>query len=143
MAEILHETSVAADPATVREALTTSEGLAGFWTDQVRANPDVGSEAWFGFGPGAAVQFRFEVATIADDLVEWRCTGGPDEWVGTTVRWRLRPADSGTSVRFEHVGWRSTDGELAGCSYVWAQVLARLDRYVATGDADPYFRQAS
>jgi uncharacterized protein YndB with AHSA1/START domain len=142
MSEILHATVVAADPAAVRTAVTTSDGLAGFWTDQVRAEPVVGTEAWFGFGPEAAIQFRFDVTGIADDAVEWRCTDGPDEWVGTQVRWGFQSSEQGTSVRFEHSGWRSADGDLARCSFVWGQVLARLDRYLATGTPDPYFHQA-
>ena len=147
MAEIIHEATVSGDPGQVRAALTTTAGLAGFYTDQVHADPKAGSEVWLGFGPGAETQFRFEVA-LADDGVEWTCVSGPAEWVGTTVAWRLRPdggAENGkaTRVRFEHRGWRSADGELGTCSFVWAQILYRLDRYLATGVADPFFRQAA
>ncbi len=73
MPEIIHETVVAGDPQEVVVALTTAEGLAAFYTDQVRAQPTAGSELWFGFGPAAETQFRFDVTTIADDDVEWKC----------------------------------------------------------------------
>ena len=46
MPEIIHETVVAGRPQQVVVALTTAEGLAAFYTDQVRAQP---SELWFGF----------------------------------------------------------------------------------------------
>jgi len=143
MPDIIHQLTVPADRPAVRAALTTQEGLAAFWTDQARAEPTVGSEAWFGFGPAAETQFRFEVTEVSDDLVGWRCVSGPDEWVGTTVRWLLSPgADGGTTVRFEHRGWRSSDGELGQCSFVWAQVMARLAGYLETGKSQPYFRLA-
>jgi len=141
MPDIIHQTTVKADPATVRGAVTTRDGLAAFWTDQVRAEPKVGSEAWFGFGPDAEVQFRFEVTGIADDAVDWRCVAGPDEWVGTRVHWGIAPHDTGTTVRFEHQGWASPDGDLGQCSFVWGQVLARLSRYVDGGENDPFFRR--
>ena len=72
---------------------------------------------------------------------------GTGEWVGTEVGWRLDRNGQGgnngkgTTARFEHRGWRSADGELGACSFVWAQILDRLDRHLATGVADPLFRQ--
>jgi uncharacterized protein YndB with AHSA1/START domain len=142
MPEIIHQLTVAAPPSQVRDAITTAEGLGEFWTDQVRAEPKVGSEAWFGFGPNAETQFRFDVTSIGDDGVDWKCIGGPDEWVDTTVRWQLVPHDSGTTVRFEHRGWKSESGDMGQCSFVWGQVLARLAAYVDEGRTDPFFRKA-
>lgn len=147
MPEIVHETVVSADPAEVGAALTTAEGLAGFYTDQVHAEPKAGTQVWFGFGPAAETQFRFAVTALTDEDVRWKCLDGPPEWVDTEVGWRLRP-DAGdgarggarTRVRFEHRGWQSAGGELGACSFVWAQILHRLDRYLATGLADPFFR---
>ena len=112
MTNIVHQLDVHAPAAKVREAITTEAGLGAFWTDQVRAEPAVGSKAWFGFGPNADISFTFAVTAIDDDLVEWKCIDGPDEWVGTTVRWQLSPADHGTTVRFEHRDSRTADGEL-------------------------------
>lgn len=141
--DILHETAVPAAPDAVIETLTTEEGLAAFWTDQVRAVPEEGSEAWFGFGPNAEHQFRFTVAHIGTDRVAWRCVGGPPAWVGTEVGWLLSPAEDGTRVRLEHRGWSSADGELASCSFVWTQVLHRLADYLRAGTPQPYFRQSA
>ena len=102
MADVVHQLTVAAPPAWVRESVTTEAGLRSFWTDQVQAEPEV----------------------------------------GTTVRWLLSPTPDGTTVRFEHRDWRSVDGELGQCSYVWAPILDRLSPYVADGTADACFRQA-
>jgi len=142
MPDIVHQLTIATDARAIRTAVTTEDGLAAFWTDQVRAEPTVGSKAWFGFGPNAEVQFTFEVAAIDDDHIAWKCIDGPDEWVGTTVTWQLTPGDGGTTVRFEHKGWRSADGELGQCSFVWAQILHRLEGYVIEGTREPYFRKA-
>lgn len=143
MPEILHQVTVAAGAGKVREALTTQTGLAAFWTDQTTAEPRVGSQAWFGFGPDAEYNFTFDVTEIADGRVAWSCVKGPDEWVGTHVNWILTPEGDGTRVRFEHLDWRSADGELAQCSFVWGQILSRLAGYVDRGEVDPYFRKAA
>ena len=142
MSSIVHQLTVHAPAANVREAITTETGLESFWTDQVRAEPAVGSKAWFGFGPNAETQFTFEVTAIGDDRVEWSCIDGPDEWVGTSVRWLLSPTPHGTTVRFEHRDWRTEEGALGECSYTWAQILSRLSAYVSEGTADPFFRKA-
>jgi hypothetical protein len=142
MPDIIHELHVGAAPAAVRATLTTGDGLAAFWTDQTRAEPAVGSQAWFAFGPNADVQKTFEVTVIDDAVVEWLdVEDASAEWVGTRITWRLTAAGDGTTIRFTHADWRSVDGELPQCSYVWGQVLARLASYLDTGDADPYFRK--
>jgi uncharacterized protein YndB with AHSA1/START domain len=143
MAEIIHELHVDATPAEVREALTTRDGLAAFWTDQTAAEPEVGSKAWFAFGPNADIQKNFEVTAIDDRTVEWvDIEDASDEWVGTRVTWRLTPDADGTKILFTHSDWRSTEGELPQCSFVWGQVLARLASYLESGTPDPVFRQA-
>lgn len=60
------------------------------------------------------------------------------------MRWLLAPADGGnTLVCLEHRGWAAPDGELAQCSFVWGQVLARLGQYAATGEPEPFFRRTA
>ena len=94
MAEIIYETTVSGDPGQIRAALTTTAGLAGFYTDQVHAEPTGGSEVWFGFGPAAETQFRFQVSVITGEDVEWTCISGPQLPIP------LRPPrEGGTLVR--------------------------------------------
>ena len=139
MPDILQELTIAASADTLRDAVTTSEGLSAHWTDQTEATPEEGSIATFAFGPNRETVFEMRVDTIAPDEVSWTCVGGPDEWVGTTLHWRLRPAGDATTLRFEHRGWRREDGAFAPCSYTWAMILERLDRYAVDGTRDPYF----
>ena len=49
MPDLHHEIEIEAPPAEVYEALTTSEGLRGWWTSDSQAEPTVGSVAEFGF----------------------------------------------------------------------------------------------
>lgn len=144
MAEIYHRVVVPTDPRMVFDAISTQQGLANFWTDQVVASQEVGSVAEFGFGPNREVVFRMRIDSLkSGELVEWHCLGDSDEWRDTKVRWELASGgERGTEVRFRHTNWRSTDGEFPSCSYTWAMILDRLGKYLGSGEGAPWFEKS-
>jgi hypothetical protein len=40
------------------------------------------------------------------ELVKWKCVGGPPEWIGTEVTFRLAARDGQVFVLFTHAGWK-------------------------------------
>jgi uncharacterized protein YndB with AHSA1/START domain len=55
MVDILHRVGVkTASPEKVYDALTTVEGLAGWWTDDTKGNPEVGGVLEFRFPAGGS-----------------------------------------------------------------------------------------
>jgi hypothetical protein len=71
-------------------------------------------------------------------LVHWQCIGGPDEWIETSLAFRIQPhPDGGCTVRFWHGGWEFEDGDLPRVSYQWALSLDSLRRYCETGTGSP------
>jgi len=102
------------------------------------AEPTVGHVNEFGFG-GA---FKFEMRIddlIPDELVQWTCQSGHEEWVDTVLTFRLDvlPEKQGTLVHFAHTGWLRNDGVLPQCSYDWAQYLRSLKPYLEQGQGTP------
>jgi hypothetical protein len=142
MPDILLELTINAGADALLDAITTADGLAAHWTDQVEAKPEQGTVATFGFGPNRETVFEMHVDTLTPELVEWTCVGGPDEWVGTKLRWLLRTNGDATNLRFEHRDWKREDGAVAPCSYTWAMILHRLEHYVVDGQVNPYFTKA-
>jgi uncharacterized protein YndB with AHSA1/START domain len=143
-AAIALSTPVNASPETIFAALTESAGLAAFWTGDSQAEPVVGSVAHLGFPSGSRLELRVE-ALQAGRRVVWTplndVVTGP-HWVGTSVTWDLRRTDSGsTEVLLQQDHWPAavTQTELAGRTYVWAQVLRTLKGYAETGTPQPYF----
>jgi uncharacterized protein YndB with AHSA1/START domain len=136
-------TTIDARPDAVFEALATQEGLAGNWTDQLDVPEQEGGIARFGFGPDRARTLELRI----DDLdpgraVTWTPVGGFPGWLGTSITWRLAPADDGgTIVQFRHSGWpdEAADGEMAMCGYTWAMIIDRLSAQVVRGERAPYF----
>jgi len=89
MADILHRIGVEGSaPEKVYDALTTLEGLSGWWAEKTSGDTGLGGVIEFRFGPGG---FDMKVAELDPGrLVRWEVVGGPAEWIGTTVRWDLR-----------------------------------------------------
>jgi len=126
MVDILHRIGTeTASPDAVYEALTTVDGLAGWWTDDVQGNGDVGG-------------FDMEVLELRPrERVAWRVVDGPEEWIGTTVEFDLRQDGDYTVVLFAHRGWREPVEFMHHCSTKWASFLLSLKSLVETGKGAP------
>lgn len=145
MFDITHELRVVALPGQVFEAITTSAGLAGWLAADPSTSPEVDAQTTFTFdertGP---LTLRMDLLE-APELAHWECVGGPDEWVGTSIAWRIESVDAdddgvpdGVSiVRFWHGNWEYQDGLLPSTSFGWAMRLDSLRRYLETGTGTP------
>jgi uncharacterized protein YndB with AHSA1/START domain len=136
MVDIRHRVAVAGTPpAAVYEALTTVDGLAGWWTRDTTGDAAEGGVVAFRFGPGGFDMAVLE--TTPGERVRWQVVDGPAEWVGTTIDWRLRPDDGWTVVLFEHQGWAEPGEFLSHCSTKWATYLMSLKELLETGRGRP------
>ncbi len=131
MADMQHEISIAASPEKVYQAITTPEGLRGWWTADSAADARVGSVAEFGFYNRATVfRMRIEELTPGKRVV-WSCLGNDDQWKGTRLTWDIVPDKDGeTTLHFVHGGWRATTGYFASCNSTWGALMYRLKDYV-------------
>ncbi|SMC27936.1 Uncharacterized conserved protein YndB, AHSA1/START domain [Andreprevotia lacus DSM 23236] len=136
---------IAASPATVYAALTTADGLRGWWTADCDVATGVGGELRFRFGahykhmriekldPAREVRWRCTVAHLAVDTLKRH-----DEWVGTELSFRLTGLDDGrTRLDFEHIGLTPTLECYDLCSGGWDHFLASLQQYAQTGQGTP------
>jgi uncharacterized protein YndB with AHSA1/START domain len=98
MAEILHMVSVKGTPEKVYAALTEQSGLAGWWTEEVQAQPRVGSVARFKFGEAGGNEMMI-LALDKNRLVHWRCIANSfgEEWVNTEIFFELRRSGDKTT----------------------------------------------
>ncbi len=136
MVNILHRIGIrGARPDQVYNALTSIEGLAGWWTEDTKGDP----------GLGGVVEFRFPVGGFDMKVVDldppgrvvWRVVDGPDEWIGTTVEWNLHQEDDYTIVMFQHQGWAEPVDFMHHCSTKWATFLMSLKSLMETGTGAP------
>jgi uncharacterized protein YndB with AHSA1/START domain len=136
MADILHRIGVEhATPTQVYDALTTLDGLSGWWAEKTTGETAVGGVIEFRFAPGG-----FDMRVVELDpgrLVRWEVVDGPAEWLGTTIRWDLRQDGEWVIVLFRHEGWREPVEFMHHCSTKWATYLMSLKQLVETGEGAP------
>jgi uncharacterized protein YndB with AHSA1/START domain len=136
MADILHrigiESSLLDD---VYAALTTCEGLAGWWTIDTRGETHVGGVLEFRFAAGG---FDVKILELEPGRrVRWQVVDGPEEWMGTTVTWDLKQDGDFVVVLFTHAGWREPVEFMHHCSTKWAVFLMSLKSLLETGKGAP------
>ena len=137
MVDILHRVGMRTEsPQKVYDALTTVDGLAGWWTDDTKGSGEVGGVLEFRFPPLDG--FDMEVVEAKpSERVTWRVADGPEEWIGTTIEWRLRQEDEYTIVLFRHVGWQEPGEFMHHCSTKWGSYLMSLKSLVEIGEGAP------
>jgi uncharacterized protein YndB with AHSA1/START domain len=137
MVDILHRVGVKTPtPEKVYDALTTVDGLSGWWTEDTKGKGNVGDVLEFRFPVGG---FDMEVVDLQpSERVVWRVVDGPEEWVGTTVDWELRQAGDYTIVLFKHQGWKEPVEFMHHCSTKWAVFLLSLKSLLESGKGAPW-----
>ena len=134
MPDILHRVGVLTPtPEKVNEALTTVDGLAGWWTQDTRGSGDT---LEFRFPPVGGFDMKV-LELVPHERVVWRVTDGPAEWIGTTVTFTLEQAGDYTIIKFSHQGWAEPVEFMYHCSTKWATFLLSLKSLVETGKGEP------
>jgi uncharacterized protein YndB with AHSA1/START domain len=141
MVDIVHRVGIKAPASKVYSALSTVDGLAGWWTTATTGSPEVGGDIAFRFFTEAGDEiggFEMDVLELVpDQKVRWRVKAGPAEWVGTDIEFSLSRQDEHTIVMFGHRHWREEVEFMAHCSTKWGTFLLSLRDLVETGSGRP------
>ena len=136
MVDILHRIGVeSSTPVAVYEALTTIDGLSGWWTSDTTGDTDIDGVIRFRFGPGD-INMKVRELVPAKHVL-WEVVDEPEEWVGTTVSFDLRQDGDFVIVLFEHRGWTEPTEFMHHCSTKWASYLLSLKALLETGTGAP------
>lgn len=132
--DMVYELAVAADRDAVMTALTSPEGIRGWWAARAELEGDALRPEF----PGLPQPFELEVAERSEDRLVWNAGDFPPPWKGTSCVWLLEDApDGGTTLHFSHREWGDGNPMIGRVTLEWAYVLDHLKRYVETGVADP------
>lgn len=137
MPDILHKVATRSSPDDTYRALATQAGLAGWWTADTKGTFDVGGVIKFQFGDRGFIEMTV-LELEPGKRVLWQVSGGPGEWIGTTVSFDLAPEDDWTVVRFKHQGWKEPSDFMHSCSTKWATFLMSLKSLLETGRGAAY-----
>jgi hypothetical protein len=131
MLDILHRVGVDAKPDKVFAALTTIQGLRGWWVSTTTGNPAKGGLINFGFCD------MHVIGTELDRSVYWRCTRGPEEWLNTEITFQLEWKEDQTYILFKHAKWKEPVEFMHHCSTKWATFLLSLRDSVESSAGHP------
>lgn len=141
MVDIIHRIGIKSPVNEVYNALTSLEGLAHWWTEEVLGEGRIGGKIEFRFRTNSGELLGGMVMEVqelnAPEYVRWRCVEGPPEWVGTDITFQLSEQDKQTIVLFGHRNWREAVESTYHCSMKWATFLLSLREYVETGKGKP------
>jgi hypothetical protein len=135
MKDIIHTVSINAVPGEVFKQLTTTEGLAGWWTTNVSMPKD--DEVQFYFME--EFQPRMKVTRQkAGEVVAWKCLGGNPLWENAVIRFELSAGEGGTQLLFHHQYAQELDKAMFGnFNFNWAYYLQSLKMLCEEGQGKP------
>jgi uncharacterized protein YndB with AHSA1/START domain len=141
MADIIHRIGIQSTPAAVYNAISTIDGLAHWWTEEVAGETAVGGKIRFTFR-SATGDVKGEMGMEVQEAhppsgLRWICVEGPEEWIGTQISYDLSEQDGQVILLFGHRNWREPVEFMAHCSMKWAVFLLSLREYVETGKGKP------
>lgn len=141
MVDIIHRIGIKAPASKVYAALSTVEGVAGWWTKETTGVSKSDGEIDVRFltpsGKEIGGMTMEVVALDPNKKVHWRFKSGPAEWIGTDVIFNLSQEGDYTIVLFAHKNWREAVEFTAHCSMKWATFMLSLRDLVETGKGKP------
>jgi uncharacterized protein YndB with AHSA1/START domain len=140
MATHSHRISINAPKEEVFEAITTEQGLQGWYTPTTEGDAGHGEKIKLHFktkdGP-----FHWDIEiTKPGSVVRWECLEGPGSAAGTTATFSLDDRGAGkTSVDLDHEGLDEEDDKLRVCNTMWGVLMLHLKKYAETKKPEPAF----
>jgi len=139
MVDIIHKIGIRAPLSKVYEAVSTPQGVAGWWTKETTGRSPGAMTSVFHAPDGKEIgRMDFDLVKLEPGKnVQWRFTAGPEEWVGTDLTFDLSRDGDQTLIVFGHRNWREPVEFMAHCSMKWATFLLSLRELLETGKGKP------
>ncbi len=135
MASINHCIGLQVEKADLLAALTTTDGLAQWWTHDVQGSCQENEIIEFYFN-----EHRTDMRVLESNAenILWECVSGPEEWLGTTLQFEFINEENETLLMFQHDGWASETPFHHHCSMKWAVFMLSLKNYLEQGVGQPF-----
>lgn len=135
MADIHHQIGVNVAIDKVYRAITTLDGLSGWWT-KTTGETNTGGRLYFHFDDMSVEMTIKEL--LENKKVVWQCTEREGEWKDTIISFELTESDHQVVLNFSHSNWARQTSLCAHCSTKWAVFMLSLKDYLETGKGRPF-----
>jgi uncharacterized protein YndB with AHSA1/START domain len=136
MGDILHRVGIQGTANQVYEALATLDGLSHWW--MLGTTGDTGVGGTIRFNPDGGGFDMNVLESRPGEIVKWKCVGGPPEWIGTELTFRLVSKEGQVFVLFTHADWREPVEFMHHCSTKWATFMLSLKNWIERGEGRPH-----
>jgi uncharacterized protein YndB with AHSA1/START domain len=119
------------------ELISTVEGIKKWWTVNTEGSGEENETLKMRFQDNQGMDFLVEKVTASESL-EWKCTWGQHEWIGTKVTFTLTEEGGKVRVNFDHIGWAEASDFYASCNFSWAKYFISLRDYCEKGQGSPF-----
>ena len=136
MKEVRHTFHIDSTFDKVFNALSTIEGLSGWWTKNTTGSCMVGDTITFTFG-----QFSMSKTVTKskkNELVQWKCSGDNPDWKDTIIEFRFSENDNKVKIEFSHTGFSESYKGLPHINFTWGRFMVSLRDLCEKGEGDPY-----
>ncbi|ATX75388.1 SRPBCC family protein [Reinekea forsetii] len=124
MTTLFHEIEVVTSPDRVWALLTTRAGLNRWWPGEIFIQ---GGDSWRLQQIDRDMPLVFKVVEeVPDQVLEWLCTQGAEDWHNTLVHWRIERRAAKLRLIVEHRDLRKTPAELARLNTQWGVWVDRI-----------------
>jgi uncharacterized protein YndB with AHSA1/START domain len=125
---------IKASPEEVYEKITTSDGVAKWFTEaSYSTDKETGELKLVLWG-----ETDFIVTEqLPPSRIVWHCTSKDNPWFGTDITFELRAESDKTIVVFDHAGWPGISDLYRDCAMSWAYFLESLRSLIEDGAGTP------
>ncbi len=139
MASSTHRIRIHAKPESVFQAISTQEGMKGWYTTSAEGSFTEGGTSKFVFSNGESFEWK-TTKLVSGKEIERECISGPGVAKGTKVIWTLEnQGETETIVHLDHTGWPEGHDSLSTCNTLWGILLGNLRKYTETGELVPAY----
>ncbi|MGZ3813232.1 MAG: SRPBCC family protein [Mucilaginibacter sp.] len=132
METIAHQVWINAGKEKVYDAVTSTDGLSGWWHPDCTAKAEVGFVNIFRSG-GHVHNKMLIVDLKPNEFAEWECINDNGVWTGTHLSFEIIEKQGVCILNFKHSGWESATEFFTVCNFHWARHLLMLKALCETG----------
>lgn len=136
MTTLYHEIEILTSPDRVWSLLTTRAGLNRWWPGEVSIH---GGDSWrFNLADTDQSLVFKVVEEVPDNVLEWLCVQGEDDFHNTLIHWRIEKREVGLCLVLEHRDLRKSIEQVASLNTQWGirmqHIHEQLHREIETPD---------
>lgn len=142
--DIVHNLKIKASHETIYNAVSTKEGITGWWSGDCEVGTAEGETSLLKFDKeGTIIEMGFKTITLnPHKKVVWECISMPNpSWIGTKVITEISDTEDGCDVVFSHTGfdekWKGLE-PFEQTMLTWGHFMESLVTFCETGEGQPW-----